>query len=109
MLYSIRNRRHVWSDEMKKSDYDIQYAREHLKRVALDLTHDDYAVLQKAAAASGESVNAYIKRAVALRLANDYDSQSDAEWTAELKRHDSTAPSNRQTIVNMFNSIMSER
>ena len=94
---------------MKKAEYDIKYAREHLKRVALDLTHDDYEIVQKAAEASGESVNAYIKHSLALRMANDYDSQSDAEWTAELKKHDGTALSNRQTVINMFNTIMSER
>lgn len=94
---------------MKKTEYDIKYAREHLKRVALDLTHDDYEIVQKAAEASGESVNAYIKHSLALRMANDYDSQPDAEWTARLKKHDGTTLSNRQTVTNMFFNIMSER
>lgn len=94
---------------MKKAEYDIEYAKKHLKRVALDLTHDDYEIVQKAAQASGESVNAYIKHSLALRMANDYDSQSDAEWTAQLKKHDGTAQSGRQTVINMFNTIISDK
>lgn len=108
VLYYVRNRRTHGVIVMKKSEYDVQYAREHLRRVPLDLTHDDYDIVTKAAAASGESVNAYLKHAVALRMAQDYESQSDSDWVAELIEHVPAAPSNRQTISNMFYRITSE-
>ena len=42
----------------------MKYAKENLKRVPLDLTKEKYAEVQAAAAASGESVNGFIKRAI---------------------------------------------
>lgn len=52
----------------KSRDYTIKYAKEHLKRVPLDLQHDKYKRVQDAAAATGESVNGYIKTAIDRRL-----------------------------------------
>lgn len=52
----------------KSRDRTIKYAKEHLKRVPLDLQKDQYKRVQDAAAATGESVNGYIKTAIERRL-----------------------------------------
>lgn len=49
----------------------IKYAAKTYKRVPLDLRHEDYAQLQKVAAAAGSSVNGYIKAAIAEKMARD--------------------------------------
>lgn len=54
----------------KLRDYSIKYAKEHLKRVPLDMRKDEYARTQAAAKAAGESINGYIKKAVANRIAS---------------------------------------
>lgn len=57
----------------KEARYQAQYryAAKNLKRVPLDLRLSDYAALQAAAVASGESVNGWIKEAIKRRLFND--------------------------------------
>lgn len=86
----------------KKTSYDLKYARERLKRVPLDLTHDDYAVVQMAADAAGESINGYIKRSVAQRMADDYAGQTDFAWAEEIRKHSNL---NKSTIIDMFHQI----
>ena len=86
----------------KKTSYDLKYARERLKRVPLDLTHDDYAVVQMAADAAGESINGYIKRSVAQRMADDYAGQTDLAWAEEIRKHSNL---NKSTIIDMFHQI----
>ena len=88
----------------KKTEYVLKYAREHLKRVPLDLTHDDYTVVQMAAEEAGESINGYIKKSVAQRMATDYASQDGTAWTQEIQKH--TTASNKSTIIDIFNQIM---
>ena len=48
----------------KAKEYRYQYEREKLKRVPLDLQLSDYEELKQAAAASGLSVNGFVKRAI---------------------------------------------
>ena len=55
-------------EKMTKSEYDIKYAREHIKRVPLDMRKEDYEKLQEAASAAGEKINRYIKNAIAQRM-----------------------------------------
>lgn len=88
----------------KKTTYDLKYARERLKRVPLDLTLDDYAVVQMAAEAAGESINGYIKKSVAQRMTSDYSSQKGTAWTQEIQKHTAV---NKSTIIDMFNQSMS--
>lgn len=52
----------------KKREYNINYTKEHYKRVPLMLPNDQYKRVQDAAAATGESVNGYIKTAIDRRL-----------------------------------------
>ena len=47
---------------------NIKYAKGNLKRVPLDLKKSDYNVLAAAAEAAGETINGYIKRAIAERM-----------------------------------------
>ena len=55
-----------------------KYHKEKLKRVPLDLKHDDYNRIKQAATAVGESVNGFIKKSVALRI-NSIESGSSYE------------------------------
>ena len=52
----------------KKKEYNIEYTKRAMKRVPLDMKKEEYEKLQAAAAAAGEPVNTYIKRAIAARM-----------------------------------------
>ena len=54
--------------ELSRSEYHVQYAKENLKRVPLDLRKEDY---DKLKAAAGSSVNGYIKTAINEKLEKD--------------------------------------
>ena len=49
----------------KKKQYDIEYAKTHLKRVPLDLRLDKYDEIKAHAESKAETVNGFIKRAIA--------------------------------------------
>ena len=55
------------SNEAKKK-YDIQYAKDKLKRIPLNVQKEKYAEIKAAADAAGESVNGYIKKAIDERI-----------------------------------------
>lgn len=55
----------------KKTQYNLNYAREKLKRIPLDVQKDFYDDLADAAAAAGEKVNTYIKKAIEQRMARE--------------------------------------
>ena len=50
--------------QAKKKQYDIQYAKENLKRIPLDVPKATYDEIKAHAAAHSESVNGFIKRAI---------------------------------------------
>ena len=52
----------------QKSMYDINYAKEKLKRIPLDVKKEKYEQIKKSAEQAGESVNGYIKKAIDLRM-----------------------------------------
>lgn len=52
----------------KSKAYTIEYAKARLKRIPLDVQKDFYEELADAAAAAGESINGYIKKAIELRM-----------------------------------------
>ncbi len=52
----------------KAKAYSIQYAKEKLKRIPLDVTKERYAEIAAAADAAGERVNEYIKKAIDMRM-----------------------------------------
>lgn len=51
-----------------KTLYDINYAKEKLKRIPLDVRKEKYEQIKEAAKCSGESVNGYIKKAIDMRM-----------------------------------------
>ena len=54
-----------------KAKYDIEYAKNKLKRIPLDVQKEKYEEIKTAATAAGESVNGYIKKAVDQRMEHD--------------------------------------
>ena len=48
----------------QKKQYDIEYAKTHLKRVPLDLRLDKYIEIKAHAENNAETVNGFIKRAI---------------------------------------------
>ena len=50
--------------QVKKKQYDIQYAKENLKRIPLDVPRATYEQIKAHAEAHSESVNGFIKRAI---------------------------------------------
>ena len=60
------------SDSQKKAT--IKYKKNHLKRIPLDVQNSSYDELQAEAGNAGETVNGYIKRAIAMRMGRDFDS-----------------------------------
>lgn len=49
----------------------IRYAKEHIKRIPLDVQKEEYTRIQEHAAARGESVNGFIKRAISETMQRD--------------------------------------
>ena len=54
-----------------KAKSDIEYAKNKLKRIPLDVQKEKYEEIKAAATAAGESVNGYIKKAVDQRMERD--------------------------------------
>ena len=54
-----------------KAKYDIEYAKNKLNRIPLDVQKEKYEEIKAAATAAGESVNGYIKKAVDERMERD--------------------------------------
>lgn len=61
-------------NENKKA-YNMNYAKDKLKRIPLDVQKDKYDEIKAAADKASETVNGYIKKAIDMRL----DSESDSE------------------------------
>ncbi len=51
-----------------KRDYNVQYIKDNIKRVPLDVQKDQYERIKSAADIAGESVNGYIKKAIEERM-----------------------------------------
>ncbi len=56
------------ADNESKKKYDIQYAKNKLKRIPLDVQKEKYDEIKAAAVVAGESVNGYIKNAINQRM-----------------------------------------
>ncbi len=56
------------SNSESKTKYNINYAKQNLKRIPLDVQKTKYNEIKAAAGAAGESVNGYIKKAIDLRM-----------------------------------------
>lgn len=55
----------------KTRDYSLKYAKDHLKRVPLDIPTEEYDRIKAAAESAGESINGYIKSAVRSRMESE--------------------------------------
>lgn len=55
----------------KKKQYDLQYAKEKLKRIPLDVQKDEYVTIKAHADKQGESVSGYIKKSIRTRMENE--------------------------------------
>ena len=56
------------AENESKKKYDIQYAKNKLKRIPLDVQKEKYDEIKAAAVIAGESVNRYIKNAISQRM-----------------------------------------
>ena len=61
----------------KKKQYDLEYAKTHLKRIPLDVRLDKYEQIKAHADKQGESLNGFVKRAI------DETMKRDNETTTE--------------------------
>ena len=59
------------SNSDKKTQYNISYAKEKLKRIPLDVPKSDYEIIKAHSEAMGEPVNGFIKRAISETMARD--------------------------------------
>lgn len=66
------------TNEAKKK-YDIQYAKDKLKRIPLNVQKEKYEEIKAAADNAGEPVNGYIKKAIDERMERDSQAPSATE------------------------------
>ena len=64
------------SNSERKTEYNIKYAKDKLKRIPLDVQKEKYEEIKTAATAAGKTVNGYIKIAIDERMERDANSQS---------------------------------
>lgn len=57
----------------KKRQYDLEYAKTHLKRIPLDVRLDKYNEIKAHADNQGESLNGFVKRAIDETMKRDND------------------------------------
>ena len=62
-----------------KRDYNVQYIKDNIKRIPLDVQKEHYEKIKTAADSAGESVNGYIKRAIDERMERDTRGASDGD------------------------------
>lgn len=58
---------------------NAKYIKSHIKRIPLDVQNDFYDQVKEAAAAAGESVNGFIKRAIIETAENDKKRRAAAQ------------------------------
>ncbi len=56
------------ADKAKKTQYDIKYAKENLKRIPLDVRKEKYIEIKETAERENETVNGFIKKAIDERI-----------------------------------------
>lgn len=58
-------------NKVTKAEYDMQYAKEFLKRIPLDVKKEYYDIIKAHAEKQGETVNGFIKRAISETMERD--------------------------------------
>ena len=66
-------------NQEKKKQYDIQYAKQNLKRIPLDVPKTIYEEIKAHAEARSESINGFIKRAISEAMERDKSAPTAAE------------------------------
>lgn len=72
----------------RKKQYDIQYAKNKLKRIPLDVSKASYEQIREHAAARSESVNGFIKRAISETMKRDQVSLQTTELPQNTKKEE---------------------
>ena len=72
-MYIIGGYTMPYSDAHKKAA--MKYAKKHLKRVPLDMQLSQYDTIKAHADATGETVNGFIKRAIAAQIERDKETE----------------------------------
>jgi len=57
----------------KKQEYNLKYAKEHYKRIPLNVTLEKYEEIRSHAETRSESVNGFIKRAIDETIQRDQE------------------------------------
>ncbi len=70
------------TNEAKKK-YDLQYAKDKLKRIPLDVKKEKYEEIKAAAEAAGEPINGYIKKAIDDRMEREAIGSRTMQQTPE--------------------------
>lgn len=55
----------------RKKKYDLDYAKNKLKRIPLDVQKDKYEQIKESANQAKETVNGYIKKAIDMRIESE--------------------------------------
>lgn len=63
----------------KKRQYDLEYAKTHLKRIPLDVRLDKYNEIKAHADNQGESLNGFVKRAIDETMKRDNEVETTTE------------------------------
>ena len=63
------------SNSERKTEYNIKYAKDKLKRIPLDVQKEKCEEIKTAATAAGKTVNGYIKIAIDERMERDANTQ----------------------------------
>ena len=61
----------------KKKQYDLEYAKTHLKRIPLDVRLDKYEQIKAHANKQGESLNGFVKRAIDETMQRDNEATTN--------------------------------
>ena len=61
----------------KKKQYDLEYAKTHLKRIPLDVRLDKYEQIKSHADKQGESLNGFVKRAIDETMQRDNEATTN--------------------------------
>lgn len=56
------------AEKTDRTEYLLEFAKTHYKRIPLDVTKEKYEQIRSASSAVGETVNGYIKKAIDDRL-----------------------------------------
>ena len=86
----------------KKKQYDIEYAKTHLKRVPLDLRLDKYIEIKAHAENNAETVNGFIKRAIDETMERDATGKNDEYREAKVNTGNESTRYN--LLVNVYES-----